>query len=370
LSDLKKILIVANNDAWVYKLRKEIIINLIEKGYNVVISVPIGDSIELLKEMGCEIEPSPLERRSMNPFADINLFFHYIKLLKKVKPNIVLSYTIKPNIYASLACRLMKIPYINNITGLGSAFGKKNFLENILVFLYRISLKGSSCVFFQNKEDEAMMIRNNIVKQNYALIPGSGVNLKEYEYKLFPSETQITFIFIGRIMKDKGIDQFLEAAKKISHKNKNTRFLIIGFIEKSQPYYKELIQQYEKGGYIEYLGYQNNVKAFIEQSHCIIQPSHGGEGISNVLLETAATGRALIASNIPGCRETINEGINGYTFEPQNTDSLVEQIQKFINLTHQEKIIMGKNSRVLVENIFNRDFVVKAYMEKIKEIVK
>lgn len=194
--------------------------------------------------------------------------------------------------------------------------------------------------------------------------------MKDFEVKPFPPEDQaITFIFIGRIMKDKGIDQYLEAAKIIKEKYPETIFSVIGFIESTHQHYNEIIEDYSKKGYIRYLGYQSDVKPFIEQSHCIIQASHGGEGLSNVLLETAATGRALIASDIPGCRETINEGINGFTFKAKDSEDLVGKIEKFIGLSYAEKLQMASESRLKVEKEFDRKIVIEAYMDKIEEIV-
>jgi glycosyltransferase involved in cell wall biosynthesis len=334
----------------------------------VYISLPKDEKVDKMVEWGCKFVETNVDRRGTNPFTDFKLILHYIKLLRKIKPDVVLTYTIKPNLYGGLACRLLNVPCINNITGLGSGFSKSTLLKNFLSIMYRISLKKSYCVFFQNTEDMKTLVDNNIVKGRYELIPGSGVNLKEFKYKDFPDEDPITFVFIGRIMKDKGIDQYLEAAKIIKQKYSNTIFNVIGFIEKTQPHYKDKINQFQNKGYITYLGYQSDVKPFIEEAHCLIQPSHGGEGLSNVLLEAAATGRALIASNIPGCRETVVEGKNGYIFEAKNTNSLVEQIEKFINLTYEEKKKMGVNSREKVEKEFDRNIVVKAYMKKIDQI--
>jgi glycosyltransferase involved in cell wall biosynthesis len=364
----KKILLLGNHGFVIYNFRKELVKELLKKGYEVYISLPKDEKVDKMVEWGCKFVETNVDRRGTNPFTDFKLILHYIKLLRRIKPDVVLTYTIKPNLYGGLACRLLNVPCINNITGLGSGFNRGFLLRNFLSIMYRISLKKSYCVFFQNTEDMKTLVDKKIVKGPYELIPGSGVNLEEYKYKDFPDEDMLTFIFIGRIMKDKGIDQYLEAAKIIKQKYPNTRFNVVGFIEKTQPHYNDKINQFQNEGYITYFGYQPDVKPFIEEAHCLIQPSHGGEGLSNVLLEAAATGRALIASNIPGCRETIVEGKNGYTFEAKNTNSLVEQIEKFINLTYEEKKQMGENSRKKVEKEFDRNIVVKAYMQKINQI--
>jgi glycosyltransferase involved in cell wall biosynthesis len=361
----KRVLFLGNHGFVIYNFRKELIKELLAKGYEVYISLPKDDKVQEMVNWGCKFIETNVDRRGTNPVTDLKLILHYVKLLKRVTPDIVLTYTIKPNLYGGLACRILKIPCLNNITGLGSGFSGKSLLKSFLSLLYKVSLKKSYCVFYQNTEDMNTMLESKIIKGHYELIPGSGVNLYEFEYKKFPKEDEITFIFIGRIMKDKGIDQYLEAAKIIKKKYSNTRFNLIGFVEKTQPHYNDLIQQYQNEGLINYLGYQSNVKPFIEEAHGIIQASHGGEGLSNVLLETAATGRALFASNIPGCRETIDEGLNGYTFEAKNTNHLVEKIEKFIKLPFEEKVQMGKSSREKVEKEFDRNIVIKAYMEKI-----
>lgn len=364
----KKVLLLGNHGFVIYNFRKELIKELLGKGYEVYISLPKDDKVQTMVDWGCKFIETNVDRRGTNPVTDLKLIINYVKLLKKVKPDVVLTYTIKPNLYGGLACRLLNIPCLNNITGLGSGFSKSSILKNFLSFLYKISLKKSYCVFFQNTEDMNTILESNIIKGHYELIPGSGVNLNEFNYKEYPSEDKITFLFIGRIMKDKGIDQYLEAAKVIKQKYPNTIFNLVGFVEKTQPHYNNMIQHYQNEGYINYLGYQSDVKPFIEESNCIIQPSHGGEGLSNVLLETAATGRVLFASDIPGCRETIDEGHNGYTFEAKNTNHLVEKIEKFIKLPYEKKVKMGKNSRLKVEKEFDRNIVINAYMKKINRI--
>ncbi|WP_062237231.1 glycosyltransferase family 4 protein [Fictibacillus sp. FJAT-27399] len=366
---MKKIMILVNDDIWLYKLRKEVIRGLLDEGFEVYLSSPKGEYIERLVGWGCNFVETKVDRRGKNPLNDIKLFLNYVKILKKYKPDAVLAYNIKPNIYGGLASRLLNVHYINNITGLGSGFLRDSLMKKYLSFMYKISLKKSDCVFFQNQSDMKSFLDLNVVKDNYKLIPGSGVNLNDYQYKEIPNKNSVTFNFIGRIMKDKGIDEYLEAAKVISGKYPNTEFNLIGFVEETQSYYRDKINSFQNKGYVNYLGFQSNVIPLIEKADCLIQPSHGGEGISNVLLETAATGRALIASDIPGCRETIDEGKNGYIFEAKNSMRLVEKIEKFINLPYDAKVKMGKRSRIKVEKEFDRNIVVNAYISKINQML-
>ncbi|MFF2286142.1 glycosyltransferase family 4 protein [Peribacillus butanolivorans] len=367
----KRVLLLGNHGFVIYNFRKELIQELLRNGYEVYISLPKDDDkVQTMISWGCHFIETNIDRRGTNPITDFNLILHYLKILKKVKPDVVLTYTIKPNLYGGLASRLLNIPCINNITGLGSGFSGDSLLKKFLSKMYKVSLKKSHCVFFQNTSDMNILLDNKTIKGNYELIPGSGVNLNEFMFKDFPDEQNPTFLFIGRIMKDKGIDEYLDAAKEVKGNYPNVRFNLIGFVEETQSHYHEKINNYQNHDYVKYLGYQSDVKPFIEESHCLVQASHGGEGLSNVLLETGATGRALIASNIPGCRETINEGENGYIFEPKNTRDLVEKIETFIQLSFESKMKMGHNSRKKVEKEFDRNIVVNAYMEKINQICK
>ncbi|WP_341961932.1 glycosyltransferase family 4 protein [Planococcus maritimus] len=364
----KKVLLLGNHGFVIYNFRKELIQRLLKDGYDVYISLPYDEKVDVMVSWGCKFIETKVDRRGTNPATDLKLVGHYLKVLKKIKPDVVLTYTIKPNLYGGIACRILDIPCINNITGLGSGFSGNPALKFLLTSLYKVGLKKSRCVFFQNTEDMNVLINNKIIKGPYELIPGSGVNLNEFEFMEFPPEDKLNFIFIGRIMKDKGIDQYLEAAKEVKRKYPKVNFNVIGFIEKSQSHYIDLIKQYDNEGYINYLGYQSDVRPFIQEASCLIQPSHGGEGLSNVLLETAATGRALIASDIAGCKETVDEGVNGYTFEKKNSESLIGKVEKFIKISYFDKSEMGKKSRSKIENEFNRELVITAYLHKINGI--
>ncbi|AEH52403.1 glycosyl transferase [Weizmannia acidilactici] len=361
----KKVLFLGNHGFVIYNFRKELIQKLLSENYEVFLSFPYDDKVPEMVKWGCKFIDTKVDRRGKNPFKDFKLLVVYLGILLKIRPNVVLTFTIKPNLYGSLACRILHIPCLNNITGLGSGFGNGGFLKFFLIFMYRICLKRSSCVFFQNQQDMNLLIEKKIVKKNYQLIPGSGVNLSEFTLKDFPKETEkIVFIFIGRIMKDKGIDHFLEASKIITSKYPNVIFHIVGFVEPTQSFYEKIIKEYEKKGYIKYFGYQKNVKPFIEDAECIIQPSYS-EGLSNVLLESAATGRVLIASDIPGCRETIEQGVNGFTFKVKSTTNLTGILEKYIQLPYKKRKQMGLNSREKVKRDFDRNIVINAYMEEI-----
>lgn len=365
---MNKILILSNSSGGLYNFRIELIEELIRRGFELHISAPRGSKGDLLQNIGTTFIETTIDRRGINPVNDLRLFSNYLTLIRDANPDLVLTYTVKPNIYGSMACRIANKPYLNNITGLGSAFLNSGLLSNTLVVMYKMAFKKSRMVFFQNTDNLNFMVRKGIIAGPRKLIPGSGVNLERFTYAAYPAESEsIVFNFIGRVMRDKGIDEYLLAAKAIKNKYPATVFNVIGSVESSQTRYNQIIAEYEEAGYISYLGHQSDIRPFLRDSNCIIHPSRGGEGMSNVLLETAATGRPLIASNIPGCREIIDNDINGYLFDVGNVDDLIEAIEEFINIPQDEKEAMGKQSRIKVEREFDRQIVIDAYLEEIEK---
>lgn len=363
---MEKILVFTNSDIGLYKFRRELLEELVKLEYEVYISLPKGDFVKNLTDIGCNYIETPIDRRGKNIFSELRLLLSYKKILKQVNPSVVLTYTIKPNIYGGIVCRLKNIPYISNITGLGTTIENKGIMQKISSILYKIGLKEARCVFFQNIDNHAYFSDKKILNGKYRLIPGSGVNLNDYSYQEYPTNTDyIKFLFIGRIMKDKGINELLSAAEKIKLLYSNVQFDIIGDIEED---YKDMIQDYVNNGIINYHGQQKDVRNFIKDSHAIILPSYH-EGIANVLLESASSGRPILASNVSGCRETFDEGLSGLGFEVKNVDKLVETIIKFIELSNETKKAMGVAGRHKIENEFNRGIIVNAYIEEINSSI-
>ena len=348
-----KILVLANFGMGVYKFRKELMENLIERGHKVYISLPFDEYVPRLKELGCKCINTKVDRRGTNPFLDLNLLIFYSKLLRKIRPDIVLTYTIKPNVYGGIACRMTRTPYIANVTGLGTAIENKGRLKELIMVLYKLALKNATCIFFQNRSNRKLFLQKGIVKNKTKVIPGSGVNLDLHKYEDYPREEEgIHLLYIGRIMKSKGIEELLHAAQRIKQTFPKVHFDLVGFCEEG--YAKEL-QRY---------GQQDEVHSFIKNSHAIILPSYH-EGLSNVLLEAASTGRPILASRVPGCMETFEEGITGLGFEPRNVESLVETIQQFIQLPYEMKKEMGIAGRKKMEREYDRNIVISAYIRQI-----
>lgn len=362
----KKILLLSNHFITIYNFRKELVDSLVKEGHDVYISIPKSEDNIILEKMGCKIIETQVDRRGLNPIKDIKLILNYIKIMKLVQPDIIFSYTIKPNIYGSIASNFTGFRQINNITGLGGTFLKTSILGEIAKYLYKISVKKSYKVFFQNNGDLDLFLTNNMLNDNFSLIPGSGVNLKKFEVEEYPSSKEINFIFVGRIMSIKGIDDYLTTAKTIKEKHVNVNFYVAGFIEEEK--YKLIIEDYEKREIIKYIGFQNDIKPWIKKSHCVILPSIGGEGIPNVLLEFAAMGRVCIATSIHGSKDVIEDCVTGYLFEPNSSDSLIDKVNQFLNLSHNEKIKMGLSGREKIEREFDRNIIINKYMDEVLKL--
>lgn len=361
-----KILVLANFGMGLYNFRKELLKELIDQNYEVYISLPNDEYVPKLERLGCKYIETNLDRRGTSPIKDIRLVLQYINIIKQIKPNVVLTYTIKPNVYGGLACRITKTPYITNITGLGTSVENKGIIQKITLMLNKIGLKKAACLFFQNETNLKFFHNQNIVKSKTRLIPGSGVNLDQHPLEEYPvvNDGKHRFLFIGRMMKSKGIEELLQAAKIVKAEYPNTQFDLIGPCEED---YNSHITELDRLGLIHYHGQQNDVHSFIKKSHATILPSHH-EGTANVLLESASSGRPVLASRVPGCKETFDENISGIGFEVRNVNSLVEAIIKFINLPYEQKRAMGIAGRKKMENEFDRRIVINAYMNEINNL--
>lgn len=360
-----KILLLANSGITAYKLRKEFIEKLIINGYTVYVVSPYDEYVPRLRELGCTYIEIKFNRREKNPFKEIVLIIDYYKVIKKTKPDVVLTYTIKPNIYCGIICSVHRIPYLTNITGLGTSIENRGILRKIVLFLYKVALKNSSCIFFQNEMNRQFFLKRKIVGKRNRLIPGSGVNLQYHKFEEYAADDKkLIFVFIGRVMKDKGIDELLKAAEKVKILYPDIGFNIIGSFEED---YSKKINEYSQKKIINYLGQQDDVRPFIKESHAIIHPSYH-EGTANVLLETAAAGRPILASDVPGCRETFDKGISGLRFKARNAENLYSTIVEFIDIPYEQKRLMGIAGRKKMEKEYDRNIVINAYLEEIGEI--
>jgi len=366
---MKTILILANDETTIYNFRRELLRRLVQEKYRVVVCFPEGGKTQNIIDIGCEFLDIVISRHGINPVNEIKLLLEYRRILKAVKPDLVLTYTIKPNIYGSLACQLAKVPYINNVTGLGSVFAKRKALQKFLLFLQKRAYKQSNCVFFQNKDNYLFFQNKGIVTGNMRHIPGSGVNLGLHKFEEYPPEgAMLKFITVSRVRADKGFNELFEAAKRIKCKYGQVEFHVVGWFE--EQVYESIVQQLVNEKILIYHGIksQEEVHYFIKECHCLVHPSHH-EGMANVLLEGAACGRPVIASAIPGCQEAFEEGISGFGFEVKDDMDLENKLARFIEMPYLEKAKMGWAGRQKIEKEFDRNIVVNAYLEEIEKAI-
>lgn len=364
MNNMRKVLILANIDLGLYKFRREVVEKLLEDN-EVYICIPDGQFVPRLVEMGAKFVPCNLiERRGTNPLKEIKLYKYYLKTLKEIKPDIVLSYTIKPNVYGGMACQRLKIPYVANVTGLGSAVENPGPLQFVTVNLYKMGLKKAQMVFFQNEANKKFMLDKHVVKGDYDMLPGSGVNLRQYNVLDYPQGEGVDFLFIARVMKEKGIDQYIDAAEALTAKYPNLRFHVCGFCEEE---YEDKLRELQDRGIIIYHGMVDDMLPMYEMSGCTVHPTYYPEGLSNVLLETSACGRPIITTNRSGCKEVIDDGVNGFLVEEKNSADLIEKIEKFVALSIEERKQMGLNARRKVEKEFDRQIVIDKYLREVEK---
>lgn len=353
---VERILILANHSGGLYDFRKDLIKEL-KKHASITAAVPHNDRWDELQHLvNCVIE-LPIDRRGMNPIHDVKLFRQYRAILKEVKPDLVLTYTIKPNIYGGLACRMAHIPYAVNITGLGSAIENGGLLKRFVLALYKISLKKAKTVFFENSGNRDMLVASGVVpKGRDMVLNGAGVNLEDYPYQPYPQDDAVRFLFVGRVMREKGVDELFEAAKLMKKEfGEKVEFHIVGSFEEA---YKLTMDELERENIVKYHGYQSDMKPFYAMASCVVLPSYH-EGMSNVLLEAAASGRPLITSNICGCKEAVEDGVSGFLCEPKNAESLLSAMKRFAALSEDERSKMGLMGRKRVKESFSKEKVVE-----------
>lgn len=350
----KKILIMTNHSFMLWQFRRELIAELLKEN-TVILSMPCGEHVDDFRKLGCKIINTDIDRRGINPLTDITLLRRYFYYLKKVKPDLVITYSIKPNIYGGFACRMSKIPYCVNVQGLGTAF-QKPLLAWLVGFMYKIALKDAKTVFFENEGNAKVFQDKKIIPiKKQKILHGAGINLERFYFREYPNNDRVHFLYVGRIMKEKGIDELFAAVRSLYAERKDFVLDIVGFYEDD---YKEQVNNLVQDGIAIYHGFQENPIPYYAASDCIVLPSYH-EGMSNVLLEAAAIGRPLITSDIPGCREAVDPGLSGILVKVKNTDSLRDGIEIFLDKTLDERILMGKAGRQKMEREFDKAQVVK-----------
>ncbi len=368
-----KIIISANVLFTITNFRKNLIEFLLDKNYEIVCVANNDDlsntSIQILKDLKIRFIKVNISRKGMNPIEDLKYLIKLVKIYKDEKPNLVMHFTIKPNIYGTIASKIAGVVSLNTINGLGSAIIKENFFSKILKYLYKFSLLFSKKVFFQNNDDLDFFVENKLVNKNKtAIVPGSGVDTKSFS-DCTSTNNELTFLLVSRLLKDKGIYEYIAAIKELNKSNLNCKFLLAGQFDFGNPsaITKEEVKEWEDASIIKFLGKTDNIKEFFKIADIIVLPSYR-EGLSRVLIEAASASKPIITTNMAGCKDVVDNGINGYLCEVKSIQSLQNCIKKMIQLSNSERVNMGENSKQMAAKRFDKDRVNEIYFKEIEKI--
>lgn len=358
---MSKILIITNHSYMLYRFRLELIQALM-KNHEVVLSMPFVGHEDDFQALGLRCINTDVDRRGINPKTDFRLFLTYRRLLKDERPDLVITYSIKPNIYGGLACCMAGIPYCANVQGLGTAFQRKG-LAQFVTFLYRLALGKARTVFFENRANADEFLNRHILPAGKeTVLPGAGINLKKYTYIPYPRNDAVHFLYLGRIMQEKGMDELFTAIQRLHEEFGNKVVLdLVGFFEDA---YKSQVEQLQKSGIAVFHGFQSDPIPFYAAADCVVLPSYH-EGMSNVLLEAASIGRPVITSDIPGCREAVDDGVSGYLCKVRDAQSLYEQMRRIVSLSADTRQSMGQAAREKMVREFEKGQVVQKTLDSI-----
>ncbi len=371
----KKICIVSNTSWSIYNFRLGLMKVLKERGYEVVAIAPYDRYGKIIEKDFKFVRLNSLDRKAASPVKDVVLFIELLRIYKREKPSIVLHFTIKPNIYSSLACRVAGIKSISSVTGLGYSFITRSYLTLLVKFLYKISFLFTNKIIFQNEEDRSYFVDKKIIKTDKSLrTPGSGVNTRSYSPDFCKDKKKdglINFLLIARLLWDKGIGEFIEAVKIVRKKCSNIGFQILGKIDTGNPAAidYDIVREWENEGLIEYLGSKQDVRPYICRSDVVVLPSYR-EGMPRSLLEALAMGKPIITANTVGCREVINNDLNGFLVPVKDGKALAGAMIRMIDIGYQKRKEMGAEGRRMVLNSFDERIVIDRYLQAISDVLK
>jgi len=361
--------LICSNYAWtIINFRLPLIKRLIKNGYRVVVVTQYDGYENQIAEYVDEIRPLFISRKGVNPFVDSITLLNLVICFRKLKPDYLLLFTIKPVIYGAVAAKLFNIKTIVMITGLGTAFIADNWITRLVKLLYRFALSSVVAAFFQNNDDKELFLKSNLINPNVCkLTPGSGIDSRQFPYRSLPQNNNLTFILIARMLWDKGIGEYVEAAKIIKLKYPNTKFELLGAlgVENRTAISAETMAVWVNEGSVEYLGETFDVKPYIEKASCVVLPSYR-EGTSRILLEAASIGRPIIASDVPGCREVVENKISGLLCRSKDSLDLSDKMEMMINLSFQERKMMGIKGREKIEKEFNQNIVNDLFIDALE----
>ncbi|WP_338636927.1 glycosyltransferase family 4 protein [Erwinia persicina] len=368
----KIVAITANTSWYIFNFRKNTILELINNHYTVVVLAPRDDYTERLIGLGCHFNEVKIDRGGVNPLKDLSTLYQFYNFYKKNNVSVVLNFTPKNNIYSTIAAYFNNLKVVNNIAGLGTVFTKNNLLTKLVKQLYKYSQSKADFIFFQNKEDCHLFTKLGIDSIDSDVLPGSGVDLLKFKYEDIPDDGLVTFSLVARLLIDKGIIEYAEAAKKLKLiYGDKVCFQLIGFLEKNNPrsVTSDQINEWVNAGYIDYLGKTDDIATTLKNVDCVVLPSFYREGVPKSLLEAAALGKPIVTTDNVGCRDTVDDGVNGYICMPGSSDDLALKMELIINKTHLERVGMGRKGRDKIVKFYDEKIVINKYLAVIDSIV-
>lgn len=367
-----KVAIVLNTSWNIYNFRKNFVRTLLEKGFEVHTIAPVDPYTPRLEEAGCIHHPVRMDSRGINPIKDVALIFELRSIYKKVQPDIILHYTIKPNIYGSIAAAMVGIPTVNNVCGLGTVFLRKSLWSQIAIQLYRWSFRFPKKVFFQNPDDRKLFVDNKLVAPETAdLLPGSGIDLRHFTPAPFKRNPKFTFLLISRLITDKGIMEYVEAVRRLKADGVNARFQLLGAKDPKhrRGIPEETIQKWIDDHTVEYLGTTDDVRPFIKSADCVVLPSYR-EGTPHTLLEAASCAKPIVATDVPGCHQVVKHNYNGMLCQLKDSNDLGEKMKAMSQLDDLTLQRFGENGRRKMEAEFDESVVIQKYLDVISGFQK
>ncbi len=367
----RPLLALSANSSWnLLNFCRGLIAGLQANGFSLAAVVPADGGAVELEELGVAVHPIPLSQHGRSPIADLKLLARYSAIFRQIRPSAFLGITAKPNIYGSLAAQMSGIPTINSVTGLGTGFLGSRALEMLISAMYRAAFFRSSKVFFLNRDDYELFVSRGIVTRNIAsIIPGSGIDLDHFRPAAATGNDSTTFLFIGRLLTDKGVREYLDAAKLVKTQHPEVRLQMLGPIEphpKAVP--NAILREHEASGHVELLGSTDDVRPYIARADCVVLPSYR-EGLPRVLVEAAAMARPVIASDVPGCRDVVEDGVTGYLCEVKSAESLASAMSRFVRNSSEERAAMAQAARWKAEREFGDEHVLDAYLNALAEVL-
>jgi len=366
-------ILITVNAAWnVLNFRRPLVEAMIADGHSVTVLAPHDDSVGTIKSLGCRFLPLEMSVKGLNPLQDSKQIGRMRKVFREERPDAIFSYTIKNNIFGALAARPLGIPFIPNVTGLGTAFLSGGFLQFVAEGLYRRAFRNLGVVFFQNEDDRNLFLTRKLVTAQQArLLPGSGIDLNHFAATDYHKDKDVpVFLMIARLLRDKGVIEYVEAARKVKADHPRVRFQILGAVDAANRTAIDAatVTSWEEDGTIEYLGTTDDVRPHIAAAHCVVLPSYR-EGAPRTLIEAAAMARPLIATDVPGCRSVVNDGETGYLCKVRDSDDLAQSIETFLTLPRAEMARMGRAGRAKMSKSFDQAIVVQAYRDALRIIL-